>query len=76
MFDWTWDQLLRTALVLLVIFAMVGGIVSQTSGGVSGRGFLEGMWKGVEWFLIMVVGIAVIYGILFVMGMTSNALNT
>jgi hypothetical protein len=76
MFDWTWDQLLRTALVLLVIFAMVGGIVSQTSGGVSGRGFFEGMWKGVEWFLIMVVGIAVIYGILFVMGMTSNALNT
>lgn len=76
MFDWTFDQLLRTGLVLLVIFALIGGIVSQTSGGVSGRGFLEGMWKGVEWFLIMVVGIAVLYGILAIMGLTSNALNT
>jgi len=76
MFDWTFDQLLKTGLTLLVIFAFLGGIISQSSGGMSGRGFLEGMWKGVEWFLIMVVGIGILYGILAVMGMTSSALNT
>ena len=76
MLDWTFDQWVKTGLILLVIFGAVGGIVSQTSGGVSGRGFMEGVWKGVEWFLILVVGVALLFGIAWVMGLTSNALNT
>ncbi len=74
--DWTFADWLRIGGVWLVIFAVVGGIISQTSGGVSGRGFFEGMWKGVEWFLIVVVAIIVLMGVAFVMGMTTGALNT
>jgi len=76
MTEWTFQQWLTNGLVLLAIFAVVGGIVSQTSGGMSGRGFMEGMWKGVEWFFIAVVGVGVLFGVLWIMGLTSNALNT
>jgi len=76
MVDWTFEQWLTNGLILLAIFAVVGGIVSQTSAGMSGRGFMEGMWKGVEWFFIVVLGVGVLYGVLWVMGLTSNALNT
>jgi len=74
--EWTFADWLRIGVIWLVVFAVIGGIVSQTAGGVSGRGFWEGVWKGVEWFLIVVVCICVLFGILYVMGMTSSALNT
>jgi hypothetical protein len=74
--DWTFADWLKMGVIWLVVFAVIGGIVSQTAGGVSGRGFWEGMWKGVEWFFIVVVGVCVLFGILYVMGMTSSALNS
>ena len=66
---------LKFALVWLAIFAVIGGIISQTSGGMSGRGFMEGMWKGLEWYFIVVVAWVVLVGVYFGIGMISTALN-
>jgi len=73
--DMTFEQILKLALVWLGIFAVVGGIVSQTTAGVSGRGFMEGMWKGIEWFMYAVLGIAVIFAVIWGIGMMSTAIN-
>ena len=59
--DWGWDQWMRFTLTWAAIFAIGGGIISQTTEGVSGRGFVEGMWKGIEWFFIVVVGIGILW---------------
>ncbi len=75
-FDLEAGSVIKFALVWLAVFAMVGGFVSQSTAGVSGRGFVEGMWKGVEWFFIVVVGILVIMAVMWGMGMMSNAVNS
>lgn len=74
--NWSWDQWLHVGIFWLGLFAVVGGIVSLTSGGLSGRGFIEGLWKGVEWFFIVLIVIAVGYGALLVLGLIGNALNS
>ena len=74
-FDIDWPQLFKTTGVILVVFMMVGGIVSQTTHGVSGAGFKEGMWKGVEWFFIALVAVVVVVAVVAVMGNISNAIN-
>jgi hypothetical protein len=76
MADWDFSQWLRFMLIWLAVFAGIGGIISQTNSGASGRGFLEGMWKGVEVFFIVAVIIGVIYGVLVMMGVISTALNS
>ncbi len=76
MLDWDFAQWSKFLLTALAIFALIGGITSQTSAGVSGRGFLEGMWKGTEWFLIGVAIAIAGVGVLWGMGMISNALNS
>ncbi len=76
MFDWSFAEWLKFALVWLAIFAVIGGIISQTTGGMSGRGFMEGMWKGVEWYFIVVVVCVVLVGVLWGMGMISTTLNS
>jgi len=76
MLDWTWDQWGRFALIWAGVFAVVGGIVAQSSGGISGRGFMEGMWKGIEIFFLVCLIIGIIMAVLFGMGMISNTLNS
>jgi hypothetical protein len=71
-----WDLTMRLGIGTLVVFCIVGGIVAQTSGGASGRGFMEGMWKGVEWWFIALVVFGLILGAFWVMGFTSNQLNS
>ncbi len=72
----TWADGLKFALGTAAAFAIVGGIVSQTSGGVSGRGFWEGMWKGIEWWFIALAIVGIIIGGMWVLGFTANQLNT
>ncbi|MCX6647568.1 MAG: hypothetical protein NTY09_14590 [bacterium] len=76
MFDMSFAQGTKMVLTFLVIFAVVGGIVSQTTQGASGRGFMEGMWKGVEIYFLVLVGIGVIFLVMLGMGMVSTAVNT
>jgi len=76
MLNWSFIEWLKFALVWLAIFAVIGGIISQTSAGMSGRGFMEGMWKGVEWYFIVVVVCVVLLGVLWGMGMISTTLNS
>jgi len=76
MAEWQFQEWLRFGLVTLAIFAGVSGIVSQTTQGASGRGFMEGMWKGVEWWFIALVVVAVLYGAAPMMGITATAVNT
>ncbi len=71
-----WDSVLKVSLTALAIFCVIGGIVSQTSGGASGRGFMEGVWKGVEWWFIGVVALGIFIGVWYVIAVTANQLNT
>lgn len=68
MAEWDFAQWSRFLITTAIIFMIVGGIVSQTTEGASARGFMEGMWKGIEWFLIGVIGIGIViaawYGIM------------
>jgi hypothetical protein len=72
MAEWGFSDWLRAGLIWAAIFAVGGGIIAQTSEGASGRGFVEGMWKGLEWFAIIVVSGCVLvgayYGVLAVAG--------
>ena len=68
-------SIVRLILVWLAVFAVVGGIIAQTTGGVSGRGFMEGMWKGVEWYFIVLLGIGIIIAVIWGVGMMSTAIN-
>ena len=52
--DWSWEQWVRVGFIWAGIFALCGGIIAQMTEGMSGRGFVEGMWKGIEWFFIVV----------------------
>ncbi|HEX9745354.1 MAG TPA: hypothetical protein VGB30_07995 [bacterium] len=76
MADWDFATWMRVGLTWLAIFAVIGGIVSQTSGGASGRGFVEGMWKGVEIFFLVAVAGFVIYGAMLALGMISTTVNS
>jgi hypothetical protein len=76
MFDMSFAQTTKMVLTFLVIFAVVGGIVSQTTQGASSRGFMEGMWKGVEIFFLVLVVIGVIFLVMLGMGMVSNSINS
>jgi len=69
-------SVIKLILVWLAIFAVVGGIIAQTTGGVSGRGFMEGMWKGVEWYFIVLLGIGIIVAVIWGVGMMSTAINS
>jgi hypothetical protein len=55
MADWDFAHWLRAFLLWAGIFALGGGIIAQTSEGASVQGFIAGMWKGIEWYLIIVV---------------------
>ncbi len=59
--DWGFQDWLRVGLIWLGIFAIGGGIIAQTSEGASWNGFVAGMWKGVEWFLIIVVSGTILF---------------
>ena len=60
--DWTMAQWAKNLVIIAAVFAIMGGIIAQTTEGASGRGFLEGMWKGIEWFLIIGISAAVLFG--------------
>ena len=68
-------SVIKLILVWLAVFAVVGGIIAQTTGGVSGRGFMEGMWKGVEIYFIVLLVIGIIIAVMWGMGMMSSAIN-
>jgi hypothetical protein len=71
--DWGTEQWLRAGLIWLGVFALGGGIIAQTSEGASWNGFMAGMWKGVEWFLIIVVvGAVLFFGWLGIMHLASS----
>jgi len=74
--EWNFAQWLRFALIWLGIFAVIGGIISQGSGGASGRGFFEGMWKGVEIFFLVVLIIGVLGACFWGMTAISSSLNS
>jgi len=76
MADMDSGSIVRLILVWLAVFAVVGGIIAQTTGGVSGRGFMEGMWKGVEWYFIVLLGIGIIIAVIWGVGMMSTAINS
>lgn len=76
MFDMTAAEGFRFALIACIVFAVVGGIVSQSSQGASAKGFWEGMWKGVEIFFLVLVAIGIIYAVLLGMGMINTTLNS
>ena len=59
---WTMAQWAKNLVIIAAVFAIMGGIIAQTTEGASGRGFLEGMWKGIEWFLIIGISAAVLFG--------------
>ena len=69
-------SVIKLILVWLAIFGIVGGIIAQTSGGVSGRGFMEGVWKGVEIYFIVLLGIGIIIAVIWGVGMMSTAINS
>jgi len=75
MSEWGFVEWLKFAGVWAAVFAVVGGIITQTSGGISGRGFMEGMWKGIEWFFLAAVGVVVIWGIFQIMGVATTSIN-
>ena len=74
--DMSAEAIIKGALVWLAVFAFIGGMVAQSSAGVSGRGFVEGMWKGVEWFFIAAVAVLVVVAIIWGTGMMSTAVNS
>jgi hypothetical protein len=76
MFNWTWAEWGKFALIWAGVFALIGGIVAQTQGGASGRGFAEGMWKGIEIFFLVCLVVGIIIAVLWGMGNISNTLNT
>lgn len=76
MAEWDFAQWLKFGGTWLAIFAFVGGIIAQTSGGVSGAGFREGMWKGVEVFFVVLAIIGVGIGAFAVIAMVSNSVNS
>jgi len=59
--DWGFQEWLKFAAVWAVIFAIVGGIVAQTTEGMSWNGFVAGLWKGIEWFFIAAVVVLVLF---------------
>ena len=74
--EWTFSEWLRFGLIWLAIFGFVGGIIAQTSGGISGRGFMEGVWKGVEIFALIVVIILVLIGVFWGLNSIASTLNS
>jgi hypothetical protein len=75
MSNWDFSQWVKFGLVWAGVFAIFGGIIAQTTEGASGRGFVEGMWKGIEWFLIVVVGIAACIGVWYGVMSLASSLN-
>ncbi len=76
MFNMDFAAGMKFALTALAIFAVIGGITAQTTQGASGRGFMEGMWKGVEIFFLAALGVGILYAILWGMGIINTQLNT
>jgi hypothetical protein len=76
MFDMSFAQGTKMVVTFLIIFGIVGGIVSQTTQGASMQGFMEGVWKGVEIYFLVLVAIGVIFLAMLGMGMISNAVNS
>ena len=76
MAEWGFSDWLRNGALWLGIFAGIGGIVSLTTTGASGRGFIEGAWKGIEVFFIAAAVILLGWGALYFLGMVSNSVNS
>jgi hypothetical protein len=73
MSSWDFAHWLHFGGIMLIIFVICGGIISQTTEGMSWQGWMAGMWKGVEWFLIVVfVGAALFFGYLGIMYVASS----
>jgi hypothetical protein len=61
MADWDFQHWFRAFLIWAGIFALGGGIIAQTSEGASWQGFVAGMWKGIEWYLIIIIVSAALF---------------
>lgn len=61
MSNWGFEQWVRFAVIWLAIFGLGGGIIAQTSEGASWNGFMAGIWRGVEWYLIIGVSAVVLF---------------
>jgi hypothetical protein len=74
--DWGIQEWFRVAVIWAVIFAIVGGIISQSTEGMSWNGFVAGLWKGIEWFFIVAVVILVLFGAWYGLMILASTLNS
>ena len=75
MSEWGFEQWLRFALLWAGIFALAGGIIAMTSEGASWQGFIAGLWRGIEWFLIISIGSTVLFFVWLGVMQLASSLN-
>ena len=61
MAEWGVTEWLSFGWKAAAAFAIGGGLLALANEGASWNGFVAGLWKGVEWFLIIAVSAVVLF---------------